>query len=428
MTDLLYGNLPTFTQGQVLSASAHMNTLNRYIGSVRDDCFGASIPFIGRGLNMIRHHWDTLAWYIEAAEAGTLTYDGNVVASWAGAGTETGTADISALGLVVGAFYEVNVTGDGAKVYQIYETTTPSYPSLATFNDGTTPTAAEWQELSDYADELGDMLSHPYALSTRWRQRGAVTLAAGCLHRARYLYVESRITAPDLHNSEATLTVVYDPGGAGETVLGAWTTAGGLAIEEYLDLETLVPALAFGDIYNLELQYTDAGGVGPPDFVLYAVYETPCTASACDEAQATGYANPTAWAHGQYVYGSTSDPNVQQTVDNLEALDDVVQPVNWACPLRNEGEGASNAFLFGVRHRRWLHYMSNAYIDEDGETVIEDGVLAYNLRGTETTVNLPASPVSGDWLAADLDRVDGLWPGTPYHSGGVSYAIEDVRP
>jgi hypothetical protein len=155
----------------------------------------------------------------------------------------------------------------------------------------------------------------------------------------------------------------------------------------------------------------------------------PCTESACDEAQATGYANATAWAHGLYVYGSTSDPNVQQTVDNLGALDDVVNPVNWVCPLRNEGEASTNAFLFGVRHRRWLHYVSNSYVDTDtGETVIEDGVLAYNLRGAETTVTLPASVTFGVWMAADLDSIDGLWPGTPYHIGGVSYAVEDVAP
>lgn len=424
MTDLLYGNLPTFTAGQVLSASAHLNTVNRYIGSVRDDCFGTSIPYIGNTTNIIRHRWNTLTYYVIANGAGAIIYNGSTVASWASSGTKSGTADLSALGLTVGNFYSITVTGTNPLIYQLYETTTPSYPSLATFADGTTPTAAQWQDLADYAEELGDMLNHPYSLSTRWRGRSATTLACGVTHKARYLFIDALIIASDdgPHTS-ASLQFMYDPLGPAQQIINTWSTTNRLRLRAYIDMTTEVPALSFTDVYNFSLHWS---GDGLPDFWLYAVYETPCNASSCSHAQATGYANPTMWEHGDYVYGSTSDPKVQQITANLAALDDAVTPHNWACPLRYEGD---NAFLFGVRHRRWLHYMSASYVDDDtGDTVQETPVLAYNLRGAETTVSLIPSSTEGQWMAADLDSVEGLWPGVSYHIGAARYAIEDVEP
>jgi hypothetical protein len=158
----VYGAVPTFTHGQVLSASGHLNALQDYVQAVHDDFLGLAVPCLAPVdvpraswtrpyLGILRHKYDTLDYKFQV-NSGTLTLMLNGIALTPARGVGTWSAasvDLDALNLTVDQFYEITLSGSGrGTVYLMRETNPRSALALASFDDGTIPTAAEWTALS----------------------------------------------------------------------------------------------------------------------------------------------------------------------------------------------------------------------------------------------------------------------------------------
>lgn len=405
----IHGSLSNFNQGQVISAAGHLNTLQQYITLVHDDVAGVSVPGQASATCYVRHTWNTLA-YSLVRNSGTITikYDNTTVATFASGTTLTGTIDLTSYGFAVNQFYAVTVTGS-ATIYYLREQNTASYPTLAAFTNGSIPTAAQWQALNTYAAALSDNLDVPLPLNTRLYGEANFNLYYPMVHRGRNLVFGFRATAP------------YQCGGGGHTRVELWSAGGNLfdqsygastSVETVLDLSTLYPALAIGQNYRLNLIVSQSSGCEFEGyFYLFKLYEYP---SASDAAPSwTAFAK---WVHGDNIWGNSNGGGGQVKMttikSNLQALGGIVTGLNYMTPQR--ADAGANAFLYGIRRRRFLHYKT--YTDQSC-------TVNWMFQGEAQQTTLPESASS--FMAADLDSLEGLTVGTHYWIGGTEYALED---
>jgi len=456
-----YGALPTFTHGQVLSAS-HLNALQSYVQALHDAALGQTMPFLAwqwygdvpvskSWTGILRHKYDSFKYkYVitDGYGACTIKINNVAVATSTGPGTYTATVDISGLGLVAGQFYDVifaiaNVgSQEGhASVQYMYESYAPAVYTLASFADETIPSAAAWNYLCAYATDLANLSTAPQPCGFKTTGRYQNMLGS-CNHHARYLAYSFSRTRPYhddgglwadtkiyINGSLALRRVVGGPAqvGTGEDFdqnAGDTCTWSGL-----LDLDAHPGGLVIGHDYDIILSSDGAGesfGSQQWDHWFY-LYELP-------EANPGGFfwQTFTAWTHGAWVRGNSSVPQIVTIKDNLDAIAACSNYRNYPAPTDN------GAGLYGIRRWRWLHYRtypqdnrSHATDDDPYDplpptgtpTITESPTLIYNYMGKEKKVSL--SDAYEQWLWLDLDSVEGLDPGIPYALENVRYALED---
>ena len=445
-----YGALPSFADGQVLSANAHLNPLQDYITAMMNDELGVVMPFTGHSYgaydldssrnfkSYVRHKTDTLYYSVEITAIGLgpsyLKVNGNTVATFPAATnytSGTGGLNISSLGLTVDEFYLVEMDNDTnqnlAIVWTVFEMRNFILPSLPDFDDGDTPTAANWQTLSAYAATLSTGLQRPYP--TGIIKIGAtIGDAYGVIeNRCRYINYKVSLRRPHggttgsnrtyfelfINGTKAMrLQVDDDDGGAASgseyyrgEVASEYTFEGGTT--HLLDLDTYPGSLTLGTIYSYYYTVTSSTPDWGADATVHYFYLVPETA-----ATTSGWVPFVAWDHGDYIYGSTSSPKIQTITNNLSEFYGVVFYVNPVAAAQPEGATQR----FGKRRWRWLHYKTN----DDGSTP----GLSFTYRGQEQNMTLPHA--WDNWLALDMDSVTGLWPGTDYVLDNVWCAMEDL--
>jgi len=485
----IYGAVPTFTQGQVLSASAHLNALQAYVQALRDDFSGVAMPFSSEYKTRIctfalRHKYDYLSYSYEIL-SGSLAakIQISIAGVWTdvpgsehtGAGTYLGVdVDISSLGLTVDEFYEVKVeigyetwAQGRVTVHYLAETQADfsGFATLPDFTDGMTPTAAQWQALSTRAAALGALIATPQPTGQAtyeqyvWPTAYYRMVRGTFNHRGRYLayrfygFRSDNRDEDDEHWTDNSIEINgvsvlrrrvgggNAPGSAAPGEDYAFVDAREYEWEGVLDLNTYPGTLALGDFYRWTYRMTSVGGgTGGGEGLggsnanagLLYLYEIP------DETAATsGWTNFVSWAHGDFVQGDSLSPQVQTLVDNLNLLSASTQYANYATVMdRGTGPGYG---LYGIRRWRWLHYRTDP---QDNRSHADDDD-PYDPMPPAGTRTIDAEPVliytyKGDekrvslsdayydWLALDLDSAEGLVPGTPYKLENVRYALEDT--
>lgn len=401
----LYGSLPTFNAGQVLSASVHLGALQRFLTLAHDDVAGVSTPALGSKTDVIRHQWNLLE-YSLTRNAGTITikYNSTTVKTITSGGAQTGTADLSSFAFAVDAFYDLTVTGD-CTVFWLREKQTTSYPALASFANDSTPTAEQWQALAEYADLIGASLDVPQPTSTRLYHNDSSSLYAyhALIHRGRWLKLNFRATPPHTCQDPrfirveilAGATHVFDQNYTADTTIST-------------DIDLSAAGITLGQSYILTLIVSQTASCeNDGTFWLYAMYEYP---DASDGV--AGWVTFKEWTHDNWVWGSDNPVHnakkIQTIKANLQTLAAAIAEVAYATPER------VYQFLFGVRRRRFLHYKTYT-----GESC----TINWMYRGEAQQATLPES--STTYMAADLDSLEGLFPGTAYWIGGTKYALED---
>ncbi len=446
MTEYWEGT-PTFTAGQILSANGHLNALARAVRYLFGLEVMATMPFSGvdaSGVSSapiwqgyIRHRKTTLAYSFTLGAAtghtnyGRIYYNGQLVVehslSNGASQTFTGTTDLSTLGLTTGQFYPVEVYLQGTQglppnwpylhLHYIWETYSPTYPTLANFNDGDTPTAGQWQNLSDYADELFNVLSYP-RVGFAARKSGPALWQGGVRHRVDFLLYQVRLK--QAHKGSGLQCRMYINGVQRDTIdIDVDTptrTPENRADYEWqdkyrpylvqFDLSGL--GLAAGDVYTLKFDLSS--GEDPwidaqlPKAVIDFAYEVPAA-----NVTPSGWIDLPVWTHADYVYGSTTAKRVRDIKLDLEWLGARAFYKNMPCRLALQPYG-----LRFVRLHRWLHYKPR----QNGRPRLG----YYVDRWREVT--LPTDETA-DWLVYDLDAADHLFPGTRYLVLDADYAIED---
>jgi hypothetical protein len=403
---------PTFSNGQVFSAGAHGNALCQCIQDLHDsvlssfhEAFGGGKSAVRAYTGAIRHRYNLLDWkytivsgtvylaYTSAASVKTtITGTSNT-----GAGTYSGQTDLTSLGFVDGDFYTVTIEGGGEYYLELLrEARAPSYPTLTTFADGTVPTAAQWQALSDYVTELGHETTYPYVPLVRTPTDTTGSQFIGTMHhQCRYLHLEVC--------RGGTISVKVNGNEVGPYTGGS---GGGSAdnITPDVDLDGIATPPDYGDDYSLEI-----GTSGPG--MLFTLYEWPG-----ETEEVASWQTLPSWAHGDYLYGSTTAQKVQTVVADLGVLAAVAKYQNYPC-----GEHwVTEDWRFQMRrHYRYLHFYH--------ETGDSEPKIAYLVGASYKEMTL-STGAAGPWQVFDLDTVERLWPSTFYLIAGCSYVLEDVEP
>ena len=486
----IYGAAPNFSDGQILSASGHLNPLQAYVQALRDDFAGVAMPFSSDFYArvctfVIRHKHDYLAYrYVIFSGGLAASVQINVGGTWqtvpgsthTGAGTyDSAGTDISGLGMVVDEFYEIKVeigyetAAQGRlTVVSMYERPTLyGLAALSPFYDSQVPTAAQWQALSTRAQVLGSYIYAPQPLGQRtWdassNEDGRAWLAQvlGTLnHRGRYLAYsfqalrsDNRLDDPESpdngdHWTDCGIKInsisvlrrrtggASAPGSAapGEDYL--FTDAREQTYTGVLDLNTYPGDLTIGTNYLWEFVTDSVGGDsggGPglggsnANAGLHYLYEIP------DEvASLPGWTNFTAWTHGLYVRGDSGTPQVQTLIANLNLLASNLNTQNWASVM-DRGVGPAWG-LYGIRRWRFLHYRTDP---RDNRSNADDENPYDPLPG-QNERQITADPVliymhKGEEKRVSLTDAYQQWQVVDFESSeglapGVPYKLENVK-
>lgn len=459
---------PVFAHGQYLSAEAHLNTLARCVEHVFALYLRNQTPFTGyswRGIHKslrtmslplpdgwrrawrgaIRHKRTLLRYRIAYSADAVTGLKLRIVADnihtvvlnvQSGAGEITGTIDVSSL--PYNGFYMVavdmqaansafgDVIGEGTfSLLELYEENVVSYENLPSFYNGTTPTAAQWQMLSDRVQSLYSQLMTPRPLFLGgWQEQGVGNQGPvwrGSLYYLhRYLYYDVRIRPPyedgvtravlTVNNTDFELGAVITPThrypaphnpDEGDTSFDFWTFRG------TLDLGSL--NLAEGTKYPIVLSMTTEGDVKLSTVKLYALWsQTPSVPTR------PWWNMMPSWTHAALVAGAG---NVKTIRDNLEQLSQRVVYRNLPAVYRHRSQPG----LWHTRTYKYLHY----YIEPETENP-EEVKLGYWSGARWEEISLPSD--AGQWHVYDLDSARRLWEGGIYRLSNVSYALEDVEP
>ena len=466
MTLTGWEGVPTFGNGQVMSAAHHLNYLARGARFLQGEALGAQMPFTARGgyrawdsyatmaKYALRHHSNSLRWKYEIAPVGgdtgyaKLVVDGVDVPATAntnvggGAVSYEGTADLTTLGLTLGAFYVVELQlgtvsddpgGAGTvTMLELWETTTASYPTLITFADGVTPTAAQWQALSTYATTLHDTLDVTQApmtggprvacsdLVTIWRGTMRhqcdglmLSIALATAHEdgdytVAHVYingneiVELKVDHDDAQTVDGAAYTVVDPGEPNYTPL--------CPARFFLTVDISGEGLARGEVYELTVTASAVDeGAEQPYAVVHYLLEVPLGTETI-----AGYTDPATWAHGDYVRGNSNSPQVEALATDLEALGTAVPTSAYqGSPWRDPD--VADVWHWGIRRRRYLHYTNLA----------DRNPSVRWLHGDWQEATLEPADDETDWKVVDLDAFEGLWPGVRYQVNKASFAVED---
>ncbi len=427
-----FGSPPSFAQGQALSATFHLNNLQRYAQGIRDAFCGIQTPFVGNVKTTpedeyeaaIRHKKNSLYYEVEIETDNafaTLYIDETLTATFSGNGSYSGTIDMSAM--AENQFYIVSIrdgSGGSVRMNILREYEIASLPTLASFADGTTPTAAQWQALSTYATTLSEVMLPPVAPMPQVIPHLWPPLFSGRIsHRCRYLayrwyqlkpfdgtYVSTRIKVNGntiMHRRNGAAT--SDP-----TVDFAQSTNADAGWSGLVDLSVYAGSLAQGEEYVITVEEEDDGSYDSGFVRMDYLYESPSSVQTV-----SGWTSLENWAHGDYAWGSANPGPGTRTIgdikSNLELIGSLLSTyLNPASVPYLYGAGKH----FGPRSRRFLHYRNYA-----GET----GKISWTYRGETQTVGLPSA--EDDWLALDMDSLEGLWINTLYQLDGMRFAIED---
>lgn len=454
---------PIFAGGQVFSASAHGNALHALAQGLHDAYLGVALPFGGSyalgsdtGGNyaftaswtgFLRHKCDQLYYNITADCPVYIAINGTVVITLPG--TATGYVDISGLGLAYDQFYPVHVYADAghmvATVWELSERWGLELPSLLTFVDGQTPTALEWQDLSNYADELANGLTYPVPLVAQLYEKPDGPRAAGVYPFAGTLNMRGNMLAYRLTGHAPWHSSNW--GGEGTPDTGdRWTCArlyidnllvakwwagknaggqdGGEFFEQVVNSAERGFEFTFSGAFDLSAYIELTRGADYPVYMVVTDSTTWDTIADVKLEQfytypkagetVAGWTALTAWAHGAYVYGDGGAAAKLKTLrDDLAVLGDVLKHRNYPAQACTDATGMP-AF-YGVRSRRFLHFQQYA----EGTAA----ALHYTLDGEEREVTLDAT--YGQWATYDLDGAERLYVGTPYTVTGALCALED---
>jgi len=234
----VYPPPPTFTNGQRISASAHLNALTDTTGWLIGNYQQEKAPFERRKGNdyldeaghwyrvftgYIYHKADTLAYNFEitkdtgrTGEIRIMYGDDDLVPHLtftvgAGSSTMSGTKDVSAIAdgiLRVTVDFRALSSGTPTEnrgdvdidVVYLRETKSPSYAAFASFADATTPSAAQWQALSSNADLIYAQLTAPHVPMiglVKQRDHGTATIWEGLItHRHERFFYDIRMRKP----------------------------------------------------------------------------------------------------------------------------------------------------------------------------------------------------------------------------------------
>lgn len=404
-----------------MSAGGHLNALVRSVQDLHDTVLSFHEAFCGNKSAVraytggIRHRYDLLDWSYKIG-SGTiyLAYTdilGNKTmitgTSNTGAGAYSGQADLSGLGFVDGDFYTISIEGGGDyEIWLIREARAASYPTLAAFNDEVVYTAAQWQALSDYVEELAAETTYPYVPLVRTPTNTTGSQFIGTMHhQCRYLRFEARwggsISVKINGNEVGPFT-----GGTGDGPEGN--------IQPDIDLDGIASPADYGDDYTIEISTSTPG-------MLYTLYEWP---GEVDDA--AGWATLPQWTHGDYVYGSTTAKKIAPILTDLGILGVSAKYQNYPC----DSAWVTIDWRFQMRrHYRYLHYYHDSAIVDGAPVDAMPPHIAYLIGASyhEQTMPLPVFGAS-PWVTFDLETVDKLWPSTFYLITGCKYALEDVEP
>jgi len=407
-----------------MSAGGHLNALVRSIQDLHDtvlsfhEAFGGTRSSVRLYVGGIRHRYNLLDWsytiisgslniaYVSVAGVKTvISGAGN-----SGAGTYSGQTDMSSLGLVEGDFYTVFVdTADAVyDVWLIREARATSYPTLAAFSDEVVYTAPQWQALSDYVEELATETTYPYAPLVRAPTNTSGNQFIGTMHhQCRYLHFEMRwggaISVKVNGNEVGPFTgeTGIDPG----TLGNIWPD---------IDMDGIASPVDYGDDYTIEVNTSISG-------MLYTLYEWPG-----DVDDVAGWVALPQWAHGDYVYGSTTAKKIEPILTDLGLLGATAKYQNYPCG----SAWVSHDWRFQMRrHYRYLHYWHDSNSTGGVLHDPDQPKIAYLIGASYHEQTLPPPVVGASpWMTFDLESVDKLWISTYYLIAGCSYAIEDVEP
>jgi len=442
---------PIFTHGQVLSATYHLNTLSTIAQILFDELHGVNTPFIGAKnywTGWVRHEQNTLWYILEVEGSATVRVAENVVLSLS-AGSYSNSVDLTALNLIVGQFYMVDVTGENFSVVGLYETLIEVPPSsFSAFIDEIVPSAENWNEISTSLTKLRYrcIRKHPGFVLEKL---GHTPFIGTIVHQNRYLYAEVHLLNPQTRENgneerycSATFYVdgvmvafvrIGDCGGGGVGPPPWYTECRqryGGASESFrfsIDLDHASwPGLGLtldrGSPYTIMMGID--GHSGGPDVRLFALEERPESTPTL----ATWHAMPV-WGHGQYVRGNSGEENISLITTNVLALQNSSMHFN-PC-IRNWVRGSD--YLYFTRHHRWLHYTQ--------ETVDHEPLLFYTFTAEvgQQMVTLPKAwhgewkDDNGKWIGGsqvwkvyDLDSAQNLFPGVSYMTSQVMAAVEDT--
>jgi hypothetical protein len=462
----LYGDPPQFADGQVLSASVHLNALASNIVAVKDDLLGVQPMFVGvyqwEFWGVIIHTSNTLAWWYEISDSQTVQIKiNNIViadATHTGPGEFSGVSDISSLGLEIGHAYWVYCTSsaDATKliVWALRETTAVVVPTLATFDDETIPSGAEWNTLSTYLDDISNVLTVPYPIFTRTdtnvnpNNGQGYNIAGSIVHRCKYLRCNLALRAPmydedDDGHAYTELKVYIDGveyahfrnGGNNDEITGTrhywFHGSGGGDFHSWDELVDLTDAeLTPGQAYKVYLAIGVHGGLGfgPAKYAnMYYFGESP---GSEEPANPEGWTDLPEWAHGDYVR-SSGDKDISLLKENTACLGALLGD-HGSAPVRRSVIGVGQDWFYsGSRRWRYLLYKNESRpLEEDEDPPYEGAdhveiaaILAYAHNSQETHVQLESTE-GYVYRAYDLDSAAGVFPGTIYLLSGVLWALE----
>jgi hypothetical protein len=351
-----------------------------------------------------------------------------VINTTTGAGVVEGTINVASL--TFNTFYPLTVDvkayyvqyGDNIgqgwlKVKELYEEAPQSYSTLPSFNSGTTPTAAQWQELSTRADTLYRQLLAPRPVFQGGITNGTGTVWEGTFrYLHRYWYYDVRIRPP---YSDGTMSVYLNIGGAdfligsrntpadrypaphtndeGDTAHDFWTHRGTVDVAAYGFVE--------GQRYDVSVRTDAVGDTTIATAKLFALWQqTPSVPSV------PWWQTMPVWSRGSTVSGAG---NVKTIRNNLEDLSARIVYRNY--PAVRWIPDMPPAWHFRVH--RFLHYFT-----ESGAAP----KLGYWAGDKWEEVSLPHEP--NRWLSYDLISARRLFAGTHYRLHDVTYALEDEEP
>lgn len=186
-----FQSLPTFTDGAIMSASYHLNTLRDGAQALFDDLVSLHEVFAGvderetyeawfiyTGATDVEYEYeiihtsgmaDSFAFNIYYDNATDDTKYNSTPAQIpgtlnSGTGTHTGTGSLDnfSSNLTVGRAYRIVGGSKNARVWKLKITQTVTQPTLITFADEVVPTATEWNDLVDYTENLNTLLAYPH--------------------------------------------------------------------------------------------------------------------------------------------------------------------------------------------------------------------------------------------------------------------------
>jgi hypothetical protein len=349
------------------------------------------------------------------------------------AGAPANPFDFSAsVSLTSGQNYRIKITSDGgggtgtltAHYIGVEQANGVTYPSLATLNDSTTPTAANLAAINDAQEYLRNIA-----------EVGLGSDIAACVYSAytgATLY--TRIWGGFMYTGQTSLKVLsrWQFGTASITITrDAGTDSGSLTVSAAEVTDTIAltgGSYTVGKVYGWEIQHTNSSGtINYNQNYVKRVYTT---------GNLSFTTNPYYFTHGDNVNGSTGTPRLKPVggsgaSDNpaelklkLEMTTPNVVPygVQWCAPIafgavtistvEGYSFGTGGVASFTHAHQfRYLHYLPTA----SGAS----GQIAFG-----STTQALADSASGGWNVLDLESVTGLAYGQVMSISDVSACFE----